>query len=52
VAQARKHFCEKNDIPLADYNKQRKFFASLPENETLIRDGYILVAQDQPKEKE
>jgi len=51
LEQARKHYCEKNDIPLDSYKSQMKFF-STPENQVLIGEGYKLTEQDRPKAKE
>lgn len=52
LVQARKHYCDRNDIPMAAYMSQGKFFAGTQEAKALLRDGYHLVEQDRPKEKE
>jgi hypothetical protein len=51
LEQARKHYCEKHDIPVETYKRQMKFF-SIPENKVLVGEGYKLTEQDRPKGKE
>lgn len=45
VAQAREHWLAKNGIAREAYDKQRRYFSNVSEDDFLRREGYILAEQ-------
>ena len=51
VAQARKHYCEKNEIDPEKYSAQSQFFTTVPEADVLRADGYTIVDPSEKKKE-